>query len=318
MKKIVLIALVLAHGIVKSQTARITFTAPMVYPEGVAFDKSSQKYFVSSVKTGTVGTVDGSGAYAVFYEDSTLKSSYGMKVDEKSNKLWVCTGDPSASKYSTPATKRKLIRLVGIDLRTRKKTDDIDLSTVFSGDHFLNDVALDDQGNKYLTDSYSPVVYKVDKAGTASVLLQSEKFKGADVGLNGVVWHKAGFLLVVNGSEGTILKIDLKSGNKITSVKVPQFFSGADGLLWDHENLILVQNKGSNIIYQLTSTDNWSSAKVAASTLGTDRFHQPSTATIGGDGKIYVLNSKLNELTDPTAPPSKQFSLQVARFVEVK
>ncbi|RYY08903.1 MAG: gluconolaconase, partial [Chitinophagaceae bacterium] len=162
---------------VHAQTPRITFKAPLLYPEGIVHDKNTDRFFVSSVTTGTIGTVGSDGTYKVFYEDSTLKSSFGMKTDGK--KLWVCTGDPTYSKFGGPSTRKKLIRLIGLDM-AGKKTDDIDCSALLNGNHFLNDLALDDNGNKYLTDSYSPVVYKIDNNGKAEIFVQDSLLKGKD------------------------------------------------------------------------------------------------------------------------------------------
>ncbi|MBA4167495.1 MAG: SMP-30/gluconolactonase/LRE family protein [Chitinophagaceae bacterium] len=301
-----------------AQTPRIEFEAPYVYPEGVVYYPANNTFFVSSVKTGTIGTVSENGEYKVFYEDSTLKSTFGMKVDPKQNKLWVCAGDPNYSKYSTPATYKKMIRLISIDIKSGKKINDIDLSALYHGKHFLNDLALDNTGNIYLTDSFSPVVYRVDSKGRASVFAQSDLFKSIDVGLNGIVWSPKGFLIVDNNSDGCLYKIDIKNPTQITRIRNNIFFVGADGLLWDNTgHLIVVQNKGVNKIYQLSSTDNWQTSEVIAATSGADRFKQPSTATMQQD-KIYVLNSKLNELSNPTMPPSIKFSLQLAKFQSLK
>ncbi|MEJ7682454.1 MAG: hypothetical protein WKG06_32300 [Segetibacter sp.] len=95
-------------------------------------------------------------------------------------------------------------------------------------------------------------------------------------------------------------------------------FSGADGLLWDNQNnLILIQNKGVNKAFQLTSDDNWQSAEVIASTAAADRFQHPSSGTVS-NRKIFLVNSKINELSDPTSPPSKGFSLQLVEFKPAK
>jgi len=50
------------------------------------------------------------------------------------------------------------------------------------------------------------------------------------------------------------------------------------------------------------------------STLAEDRFDQPTTRTRKGK-EIYVLNSKIKDLNDPTAVPAKEFSIQLVRFV---
>jgi hypothetical protein len=89
----------------------------------------------------------------------------------------------------------------------------------------------------------------------------------------------------------------------------------ADGLLLrDNTTLVLVQNGGSDKIYELKSEDNWSSAKLIASTLATDRFTYPSTATIAQD-KIWIMNAKFSELVDSTSVPSQKFAIQHARML---
>ncbi|MBO9659394.1 MAG: hypothetical protein J7527_11270 [Chitinophagaceae bacterium] len=317
MKAILFIKAVLFTQLCYTQTTRITFKAPLFYPEGIAVNATSGDFYTGSVKTGTIIKVSPQGAVAPFYSDTSLKSSFGMKVDAKRSKLWVCTGDPNYSDYKDSSTYKKMIRLIGIDLSNGKKTDDIDLSNLYPGKHFANDLTLDDRGNIYVTDSYSPVVYKVDASGKASVLTQSDWFKSIDLGLNGIVWHKNNYLLVAH-SDGHLYKIDLSDPARITRVQHDSFFSGADGLLFDGEgSLILVQNKGTHKIFRLHSTDNWQSAKVVAATAATDRFIQPSTAVQRGS-QIYVVNSKLNELNDPTAIPSKEFSFQEVRFLPMK
>lgn len=300
------------------QTPRINFEAPYAYPEGVAFNSKTNSFFVSSARTGTIGVVDGAGTYSKFYEDQSLKSSFGMKVYLRTSRLWVCTGDPNYSIYRDSSTYKKMVRLIAIDLVTRKKVADIDLSTLYSGKHFANDLAMDVAGNIYITDSYSPVIYKVDTKGVATIFAQNDLFKGIGIGINGIVYHTDGFLLVDNDATGSLLKVMISNPSQVTKVRVDQFFPGADGLLWDDkQNLILIQNKGVNAAYQLSSSDKWASAQIRAATAAEDRFQNPSTGALKGT-KIYLLNAKLNELSDPTVPLSKEFSLQLVQFRPVQ
>ena len=206
-----------------------------------------------------------------------------------------------------------MIKLVGINLKTGKAVAQIDLSNLYNGNHFANDITIDKNGNKYITDSYSPVIYKVDAKNKATVFAQNDLFKSNDVGLNGIARHED-YLLTVNNSTGALLKVDLNNPNSVTVVKTNMFFIGGDGLLFDNENnLYVVQNKSVNKAWKLTSSDNWQTANVIASTAGTDRFQNPSTSTFY-NGELYLMNSKLNELSDPTAKPSAEFSLQLAVF----
>lgn len=318
MKKLITLGLyTLFFSLVVAQTARIEFEAPVAYPEGIAYDRSGDVFYVSSVHHATIGKVDRKGNYSPFFEDSTLKSTYGMKVDPASKRLWVCAGDANYSHYSDPSTYKKMIRLIGLELSSGRKVADVDLSNLYEGRHFANDLAFDGKGNIYITDSYSPVIYKVDSSNKASVFTKHNWFMSAGVGLNGIVWHPAGYLLVANNGSGCLLRVSLSDPGKVSKVQVEQFFPGADGLLLDNNDLVLVQNKGTNKIFRLASSDNWTSAKVIESTQAKDMFSFPSTAT-GAGKEIWIMNSKLNELSDSSKVFSNKFSLQKAVFVPVK
>jgi sugar lactone lactonase YvrE len=319
MKRIYLIAtlffaMLCCSAFAQDQNKKITFAAPQLYPEGIAFDNQRGLAYVSSVKTGTIGSVDVNGKYTALYVDKDLKSSFGMKVDEKKKWLWVCVGDPSYSIYQEESTFKKMGRVIAIDLSTGKKVSDIDLSKLYNGDHFINDLTFDDKGNVYITDSFSPVIYKIDKSGNPAVWAQDDEFKSSAIGLNGIAFHPSGFILAVNNSNGTILKIDIKDPKKVERVKIDSFFPGADGLWIDQQkNLIMVQGKGVNKLFKINSTDDWKTASVVGVTPSSILLQNPTTCG-SFKGGIYVLNAKLNEISDRTIKPSDSFSFQEVSF----
>jgi len=295
-------------------TARIEFSAPDSYPEGIAYDSISKVYFVSSARLGTIGKVTPQGQYSPLYTDNSLKSSYGLKMSPD-GKLYACVGDANYSKFTSPDTRKKMARLLIIDVASGKKLSDIDLAGQAPGQHFPNDIAFDNSGNTYVTDSFANVIYKVTKDGKASVFADSPLFKTKGVGLNGIVYHPGGYFLVSSSGTGAVYKINAADPKQVSKVKIDQFFINADGLaLSTSQKLILVQNGGSDKIYELESQDNWESAMLSASTLAADRFTYPSTATLA-DGKVWVMNANFTELVDSTSVPSKQFAIQHARLM---
>lgn len=313
-KNILLISTFITAFAVSIQSAIVVIEVPDLYPEGVAYDEESNAFFVSSVTTGDIGIVDQNGIYGVFYSDPGLKSSFGMKVDKQRNRLWVCVGDPNFSENSDSTTFRKMARVIGLDLASAEKTADVDLAALLPGRHFVNDLALDDDGNIYITDSFTPAIYKIDTSGSASIFAKHEKFISTTIGLNGIVWHPDGFLLVSHYANGTILKIPLTSPEAVTEVGLESTYPGADGLLLDHRNnLIVVQNSGANRVHRLDSRDHWRTAIVRDVTSHTEKYQNPTTATLVEDN-VYVLNAHLDELTDSTRVPSKEFSIQIVRF----
>ena len=293
-------------------TPRINFTAPDVYPEGIVYDKASNAYYVSSARTGAVGRVSPEGVYSVLHTDTTLKSTYGMKIHPDGKRLFVCASDANYSRYTTPDTRKKMMRLISIDMATGQKISDLDLSSLYPGEHFANDLTFDDKGNVFLTDSYSNVIIKVDAANTPSVFSKSSLFETGGIGLNGIVYHPSGFLLVNSTGKGMLFKVDINNPQNVQQVKLPMYFIGADGMLLNDQNTItLLVNGGNDKIFKLSTEDNWASAKLAGTTLIVDRFTYPSTATFNGDD-IWVMNAKFHELNDSTAIPSKVFAIQKA------
>ncbi len=300
------------------QTSLLTFHAPQLYPEGVAYDDKAKVFYVSSVTTGTIGAVDEQGNYSQVLADSGFKSSFGLKVDPRTNTLWACISDPNYSLVRDTNTYKKMARVIRYDLAKKTKLRDINLGSFLPGNHFANDLAMDAKGNVYITDSFAPLIYKIDPMGKESVIVYNNLLKSDGVGLNGIVCHPRGFLLVAHSQHACIYKIDLLNPNKISKVKMPMTFPGIDGLLLTKNlELIVVQNNGINRVSKLSSQDNWTSAHVDSETTPTDHFAYPTTATFKGD-QLYVLNSKLNELADSTITPSQDFSLQPAQFKPVR
>lgn len=318
MKKTILLSILLAGcaaAIPDQPTARLEFSAPETYPEGVAYDSLSKTYFVSSARLGKIGKVSADGTYSELYSDPSLKSTYGVRLHPDGKRVFICAGDANYSKFTSADTRKKMARLIGIDRTTGRKTDDIDLSGAFPGDHFPNDLDFDKQNNAYVTDSFSNVIYKVTPAGKVSVFADNPIFKTKGVGLNGIVVHPSGYLLVVSSGTGSIYKVNLQRPELVTKVMTEQFFVNGDGLLLTKpDKLVVVQNGGSNKIYELSTKDDWTSAKLSKSTLVADRFTYPSTATMA-EGKVWVMNANFSELTDSTSVPSKKFAIQHARLM---
>ncbi|MGV3704777.1 MAG: hypothetical protein ACO1NU_05305 [Arcticibacter sp.] len=203
-----------------------------------------------------------------------------------------------------------MARLISIDLATGQRLSDVDLSGLVPGKHFSNDLTFGDNGNIYLTDSYAHAIYKITPQGEASVFAKDKKFETEDIGVNGIVYHPAGFLLVDNSNTGQVYKVDIKNPSDVQKVETDQYLLGADGLLLNSsERLTIVVNGGNDKIYQLESTDNWKSARLAATTLIADRFTYPATATKKGE-EVWIMNARFNELLDSNAVPAKRFAIQ--------
>lgn len=290
----------------------IDFKAPAAYPEGTAYNPKTSEFLVSSMRLGTIGAFKADGKYRVFAKDPALVSVVGMHADPDRNRLLVCVSDPGVSVKTSPKTQKKIARLVAFDLKSGKRLKTVDLNPLFEGQHFCNDIAVGTDGDVYLTDSFSPVIYHVDPAYKASVLATSDSFKGEGFNLNGIVYHKDGYLLVDKSSDGSLWKVDVKDPKLVSQVALSEKLPNADGMvLLDDGQLVVIQNQ-EHRVSKLKSPDGWKTAKVDKSVVTDNAF--PTTGVFV-DGKLYVLLSRLSELfADPKKAKNETFTLTEIAF----
>lgn len=286
----------------------VRFTATEAYPEGIAWSTSQNSFFVSSIRRGVIGKVTLNGHYTPFIRDDKLVSTAGLKFDAPRNLVWAAVGDVGNSMRSIPATQGKLAALAAYDATTGERRAYHDLGGLVEGRHFANDLALDAQGQVYVTDSFSPVIYRLDAQGRVSLFVRSEWFAGEGFNLNGIVWHPDGYLLVNKHNSGELFRISTTGAPDVQRVALPEALKGADGLLLLAANrLALVQNSGADRVVELVSSDGWKSATIASAHKTSGSF--PTAAARVGE-RYYVLNSRLDTLMSKDATKISEYVLQ--------
>jgi hypothetical protein len=133
----------------------------------------------------------------------------------------VAVSDPGAGLRTSPATAGKLAALGIYTLITGTRIKWVDLGGLLPGmAHFANDLAIDPQGNAYITDSFSPIIYKVDVNGNASVFMANERFatQPGEFGFNGIVFHPSGYLIVAFSKENKLFKFPVANPSGFSEV----------------------------------------------------------------------------------------------------
>ncbi|RUV49717.1 gluconolaconase [Mesorhizobium sp. M7A.F.Ca.MR.228.00.0.0] len=287
----------------------ISFASDQSYPESMTWSARQDTFMVGSVRHGLVAKVDKTGKYTVFVHDARLVSTAGLLVDDKRNTLWVTNSDPGGGDRTGAASKGKLAAVATYDATTGQPRAYYDLGSLSEGTHFANDIALDADGNAYVTDSFAPIVYRIDTAGKATIFAQDPRFTNGDgFKLNGIAWQKDGYLLVGKYNTGELFRVSIADPRKIDPVKLPETLTGADGIqLIDDQHLIVVQNLGADRTVELVSADGWASATIVRQERSI--MSMPTAAAILGDD-VYVLNSRLDTLFDPAADKVGDYLLQ--------
>lgn len=280
--------------------AEIVFSEENLFPEGIEYDRFSKHFLVSSVTQGSIGIVNDDGTYAEWINDPETPSTIGIHIDHVRKRLLVAVADLGVSEKSSEETINSLAGLAAYDLVSGKRIFYTRMDALLpDAAHFGNDVAIDKEGNAYVTDSFTGVIYKVDLGGNASVFFQDAALNPAPgaFGLNGIDYDPRGYLLVAKSDEGKLLRFPINNPAAYTEINVPTELPNPDGLYLKNNNELVVVNNafgGENAkVVTLSSNDLWQSTKLENSFETGSVF--PTTATVR-QGKAYVLYAYLHIL----------------------
>jgi len=252
---------------------------PAGNPEGVAFDKRSEAFFVSITADGAIyrGTLD-SDTVSPFIAGTTGRAAVGLEV--RRGKLYVA-GGPTGS-------------ITVYDIATGQSV--AEFQTGSGG--FLNDLVVTRRGDVFVTDSFRPTLWHVTAAqvragsGRPQALdVSAIPFEAGEFNLNGIVAKDSRRLVVVDTNSGALFRIDLSDDgssvreiDEIEGVTVP----GGDGLLLDRGRLVVVQGDPAQLSF-VELRDGARSATLEG-TQTSDLLRGPSTVD-RADGLYLVVNA---------------------------
>lgn len=270
--------------------AKITVPQRGLSPEGIQYDDANQHFIVSSRTRGRIGTVRDDSTYTRLADDTLLVSTIGLHLDATRQRLLAAVADNGSNTTRTSAaTLRKLAALAIFNPSSGALLRYVNLGALRpSQAHFANDIAVDAVGNIYITDSLSPIIYKVDTQGTPTVFLENAQLSGGTgFGLNGIVYHPDGYLLVAKSNDGTLFKVPIANPAGFAAVASTQSLVGADGLLLLNSNTLLVVAGSQSIVFRMSSGDNWVTTRPTGS-FATGAV-SPTTITRRNGNEAFVL-----------------------------
>ncbi|KAL3699096.1 hypothetical protein R1sor_017118 [Riccia sorocarpa] len=214
-------------------------------------------------------------------EDSDYagNASLGVVVDSPRNRLLVAIADPN-KRYSGVAA---------YDLHSLQR---LFLTTLCGPERksFADDVAVDKEGNAYVTDAYGNVIWKVSTDGSQTTVITSPEFSsvpsqlpGDLIGVNGIQVHPEGFLLISHTFAGVIFKASL-DGSSVRVVRLEDSLMVPDGILLVSPQRLVITSALSS--YLVESVDGWETARVIDTFTGP--LHRLSTAAFLRSGKVYI------------------------------
>lgn len=258
----------------------MTPAATNLFPEGVAWDPTRQSLLVGSqTHPATISAVGRDGVARPVVTDPDMFGYVGLRVDVRRNRILAAIGNPFAPGPSFLAI---------YDLRTGAREQLVNLS---GEGHAVNDLTLDPAGNAYVTDTAAGAVYRVDLAGHWTTLVSDPRLTPAP-GVNGIVWHPGGYLVVGNYTTGKLYRL---SRGHLTELRAPSLV-GADGLaLRPDGTLVVVTNRLGGLPDSVVAVHELALVGNAAIPLRTTPWPDaaPTTAAVTPYG-TYVVDGHLD------------------------
>ena len=269
-------------------------------PEGVEYDTANRRLLTGSLSEGSIFQIQTDGRLTTIVSDPDLVSSVGIEADEPRARLLVANADRSVFEGGSTGQAK-----LGVyDLATGERVAMVDLAAALAdapadASYFANDVAVGDDGTAYVTDTRMNVIYRVSTDYEASVLSRFEPMEG--LGLNGIVYHASGYLLVAGGA--TLWKVPVDAPAGATQVMLPEVVAGQDGMVWTADGLLAIVSNSESRVVALTSVDEWATAQLAG--VGTYEVQATTAAVV--DGEIYVVHP---HFADEDPPSFERVTLQ--------
>jgi sugar lactone lactonase YvrE len=274
-----------------------------VFPEGIAFEESTGNFFVSSTTDGTIFRANVADETAQVYltgGSDGRPTAVGVAVD-RDGRLFVAGGG-TGSVWVYDSTSRDLLGLF----------------TTPAGTTFLNDIAIDRNGDAYVTDSLRPIIWRISAEAVAAAnggtvaaepwldLTGTAITYQAGFNLNGIEATADGrYLVTVQSNIGALFRIDIATRTPSRIDLGGETVPAGDGLLLIGRTLYVAQNS-LGLIAKIGLNGDLTAGNVISRT-GDPTLRFPTTIDFAR-GRLLVVNSQFNK-RGPGLTPELPFTV---------
>jgi hypothetical protein len=275
--------------------AAAAFTLPDsgFVPEGIAFDPRTQRFFLSSVRTGRIlsWTQDAGFAELVPAGRDGQWAMLALDVDTATRTLWATTAAmPFFAAHQAADSGRSAVLAYDLDTGALRRRYDAPAE----GRHSLGDMTVAPDGDVFVSDSDEGVVYRIPRGATEMEAFASDGL----VSPQGLTAAPDGRILVADYIRG-IAALDRESGD-VTWLQVADSMavSGIDGLLRVGHTLIAVQNgvTPKRVIELRMDAAETRITGWRALESGTPMLTEPTHAVVVGPELFFIADSGWDKL----------------------
>ncbi|HXI03871.1 MAG TPA: hypothetical protein VNI57_11910, partial [Candidatus Saccharimonadales bacterium] len=261
-------------------------------PEGVAWDPVTRSIFVSSVHRGVIVRSGPGGKTSELPPPSsdTRLGIQGMKVDAGRRRLWAGASSlPEVEGFTKEMKGRAAVLMYDLDHPAAPVIFD---SPGDGAPHAFGDLALDPDGGVYVTDSFSPVVFRIPAGATAmESWLRTEPYAS----LQGLAFTPDGSELIVADYTRGLFAVSIAS-REIRPLPGPEnaALAGIDGLYLHDGSLIGIQNgvRPHRVVRLRADAGLGRIVSLEVLEQGHPEYAEPTLGVVVGGDLLYVANSQ--------------------------
>ncbi|BAZ12697.1 SMP-30/Gluconolaconase/LRE domain protein [Calothrix sp. NIES-4071] len=282
------------------------------YPNGIARTSKGTLY-VGSVTSGQILRIDSQASKIFFPGSSEIFAATSLRLDEQRGILWGTSPDFLGTKNSKGEIIRRPHRIFAIDTRTGKVLRVIQMPD----NGFGNDIALDNNGGVYLTDSSRPrIYYLAPGASQLQVWAENPLFNSKQIGLAGIARRQDGVIIVSMFSSGELFKVTPQAqGVAVEKISLTRKLENPDGMQFAQTGKLLVtegsvtSGNGRLLSIDVVSPKN---TPRLVETIG-ENMESPVNLTVAGND-VWVTESRIRHRLLPGKEKNVPSRFFIRRF----
>ena len=278
--------------------ARLELSDSTLWPEGVDYDSSHDRFYVTSVRHRNVVEISRDGKERELWPANTpgIGSVFAVRVDPSRGIVWASTSAITQMAGYTPADSNAAA-LIEVRVSDGKVLRRFDLPR--STGHVLGDLILGPEGDVFVSDSFDPALYRLRPGGNSLEVVRSPLFRS----LQGMTASPDGRALYVADYSHGLLRLDLATGKVQRVADAPGSTTvGLDGIAWLDNSIVAIQNgvAPSRVVRLRLNSDGMKVERARVIDQNIDVADEPTSGTViaGTREFVYVANSQWEKYND--------------------